>query len=463
MERLSRRTWLQAASGVWLGTVARGAAISGSAAGPAGFGRARSVIFVVANGGQSQLDVWDPKPLAPVEIRGEFQPIATAVPGTLLCEHLPRLAALADRYALIRTMSHEDLDHGSALYLTLTGMYHARRSSNPSPADTDWPTQAAVIKRLKPGRQFIDSAVHVNGPALIPINVGPGQNGGFLGPDFAPLLIGDVTAEETVLPGLTPLPEVPADRRALRRRLLEQLERSLRSPSQGRATNEYGLLAERSYELLSRPEVQYAFDLEQESAATRQRYGLDRSGQACLLARRLVEAGVAWVTVFWNHTGRGQDLAPHDSLQYGWDTHNDIFYALREHLLPRFDRSFSALLEDLHDRGLLEQTLVVCAGEFGRAPLVALEKRFAGESPGRKHWSSCYSVVCAGAGVRGGQVIGASDRRGAYPITEKFGPWDLTATMFSALGIDPQGHFTTRGGQQFPLTVGRPIEALYTG
>ena len=459
----SRRHWLQAASGMWLGALARTASTAEGTNRSPGFGRAKSVIFVVANGGQSQIDLWDPKPHAPVEIRGEFHAIPTAVPGTLLCEHLPRMAKIADRFALVRTMSHEDLDHGSALYLTLTGQYHARRSSNPAPAETDWPTHAAVVKRLRPGRQFIDSAIHVNGPALVPANPGPGQNGGFLGPDFSPMLLGDVTAESMVLPGLAALPEVTLYRRDVRRQLLQQLEEQLRPGPASRSTYEYRVLAERSYQLLSQPEVQHAFELDRESTATRQRYGLDRSGQACLLARRLVEAGVTWVTVFWNHSGRGQDLAPHDTQQYGWDTHNDLFYALREHLLPRFDLSFSALVEDLEQRGLLEQTLVVCAGEFGRAPLVALEPKFAGASPGRKHWGACYSIVCAGAGVRGGLVLGASDSRGAYPVTEKYGPWDLTATMLAALAIDPQGHFTNRAGQQFQLTSGRPIEALYAG
>jgi hypothetical protein len=457
----SRRTWLQAASGVWLGSLANASIAPVNANAPPGFGRAKSVIFVVANGGQSQIDIWDPKPRAPLEIRGEFQAIPTAVPGTLLGEHLPRLATIADRYALVRTMSHEDLDHGSAVYLTLTGQYHPRRSSNPLPAETDWPAHAAVIKRLRPGRKFIDSAVHVNGPAVVPTQPSPGQNGGFLGPDFSPLLLGDVTAEPVVMPGLAALPEVALDRREVRRRLLHQLEEQLRPGPQGRAAYEYRVLTERSYELLSKPEVQHAFELEQESPALRRRYGLDRSGQACLLARRLVEAGVTWITVFWNHSGRGQDKSPDDTLEYGWDTHNDLFYALREHLLPRFDQSFSALIEDLSDRGLLDDTLVVCAGEFGRAPLVALEPRFAGASPGRKHWAACYSVVCAGAGVRGGLVVGESDSRGAYPVTEKYGPWDLTATMFASLGIDPQGHFTDRAGRQSALTSGRPIAALY--
>lgn len=459
---IHRRRWLQLAAGVWCGgwTNQRIQAADGPHA--LGFGRAKSVLYVVANGGQSQIDIWDPKPEAPREIRGDFASISTAVPGLRFGEHIPRLAKMADRFALIRSMSHEDLDHGSALYLALTGQYHARRSANPPPSPNDWPTQAAVVKRLLGVRQSLDAAVHLNGPAQIPINIGPGQDAGYLGTDYAPLLLGDITATRAVLPGLDPLPELSANRRDRRQSLLDTLEQSS-TPTVSTSLADYDILSNRAYALLDRPEVQHAFDLERESEPTRRRYGLDRSGQSLLLARRLVEAGVPWITVFWNHTGRGQDLAPDNTLEYGWDTHNDIFSALKTHLLPRFDVSFSALLEDLEQRGLLSQTLVVCAGEFGRAPIVALEKNFAGESPGRKHWSFCYSAVCAGAGVQPGLTLGASDRRGAYPITEKYGPWDLSATMFSALGIDPSGHFTDRIGRPQLLSSGRVIESLYAG
>jgi hypothetical protein len=458
---LARRRWL-AAAGVWFGGCGWKSTAAAGDAQPLGFGRAKSVLCVVANGGQSQIDIWDPKPDAPREIRGDFSSIATSVPGTRFGEHIPRLAQRADRFALVRSMSHEDLDHGSALYLALTGQYHARRSANPPPSPSDWPTQGAVVKRLLGVRQSLDAAVHLNGPAQIPINIGPGQNAGFLGSDFDPLLLGDVVANATVLPGLEPLPELPGPRRDRRQSLLNSLEQTAFPPSSS-ALADYNVLSHRAHELLDRPEVQHAFDLHREKESTRRRYGLDRSGQALLLARRLVEAGVPWITVFWNHTGRGQDLAPNDTLEYGWDTHNDIFSALKTHLLPRFDLSFSALLDDLTERGLLSQSLVVCAGEFGRAPLVALEKNFAGESPGRKHWSFCYSAVCAGAGVQPGLTLGASDSRGAYPITEKYGPWDLSATMYSALGIDPSGHFTDRTGRPQLLSSGRVIEGLYSG
>lgn len=458
----SRRACLQTIGGLWLGMRSACASPSAEAVARAGFGRAKSVIFLVANGGQSQLDTWDPKPEAPAEIRGAFSSIDTAVPGTRICEHLPRMAALADKYAIVRTMSHEDLDHGSALYLTLTGRYHARRSSNPPPQPNDWPMHGAVVKRLRGVRTSLDAAVTVNGPAQIPINIGPGQNAGLLGTDYDPLLLGDVTSQPTVLPGLSPLPALDVGRRHQRDNLLRSLELATTTSYPTEAFSDYEILADRARHLLDRPEVCHAFDIDRESMTLRQRYGLDRSGQACLLARRLVEAGVPWITVFWNHTGRGQDLAPQVTTEYGWDTHNDIFMALRDRLLPRFDLSVSTLLGDLDDRGLLDDTLVVIAGEFGRAPLVALEKNFTGESPGRKHWGACYSLLLAGAGVVPGQVIGASDSRGAYPATEAYGPWDLAATMYSALGIDPGGHFTDRLNRPLMLSEGRVMDAIYS-
>jgi len=213
--------------------------------------------------------------------------------------------------------------------------------------------------------------------------------------------------------------------------------------------------------MLASPRTREAFQLDAEPARLRDRYGRHRSGQALLLARRLAEAGVPYINVVWNHSNRGQDLLPDWTDAYGWDTHNDIFVSLRDHLLPRFDESFSALIEDLDARGMLADTLVVCIGEFGRAPRVALEPKFAGATPGRKHWPNVYSVVLAGAGVHRGAVVGASDRLGGEAVTERFGPWDVAATMFHALGIDPNTHFEDPTGRAFRVAAGRPIEVLY--
>ena len=428
---------------------------------PPGFGRAKSVIVLYASGGQSQLDTWDPKPDAPEGIRGEFQSIATSLPGVRVCEHMPQLARLADRYTIVRSMAHDDLDHGSATYLSLTGQFHPRKSSNPPPRDEDAPALGAILQRVRPAQRFPYTAVHVNGPLLVPELPSPGQYGGFLGRKFEPLTVGDVSDSAVVLDGLEPQPDLPLVRQTSRTSLLDAIDRTRRQFNSDRNALELSELYRQAHSLLESPQCRHAFDLSQESDRVRDRYGRFRSGQACLLARRLVEAGVPLITVFLNHSARGQDKSPDETDLYGWDTHNDIFYAMREHLLPRFDICFSALLEDLDRRGLLDSTLVVCMGEFGRAPRVALEPNFAGSTPGRKHWASVYSIVMAGAGVKRGHIVGASDRIAAYPETTPLTPGDIAATMFSSLGLDPSSHYTDAGGRPFPLATGKPIGELY--
>lgn len=426
-----------------------------------GFGRAKSVIVVYANGGQSQLETWDPKPEAPAAIRGEFAAIPTAVPGTLVSEHFPRLAKLSDRYAIIRSMSHDDLDHGSATYLALSGRFHTRKSSNPLPAPTDAPTHGSILARVRPTSQFPYSAVHINGPAFVPLIAGPGQSGGFLGRDYDPLVLGDVHEKAVGLPGLSQQPSLPTVRLDARKTLLESIDGFTKQLDRGQPIGDVGGLYEQAYRMLASPNCRNAFDLTQETDALRDRYGRNRAGQACLLARRLVEAEVPWVTVFFNQNARGQDDAPNDTDLYGWDTHNDIFVAMKNYLMPRFDLGFSALLEDLENRGLLDTTLVVCMGEFGRAPRIAFEKGFAGETPGRKHWGAVYSIVMAGAGIQPGMVYGASDKIAAFPTVDKTDPADVTATMFAALGIDPASHYQDSLGRPYAISEGQPLAGLY--
>jgi hypothetical protein len=424
-----------------------------------GFGRARSVIVVFANGGQSHLDTWDPKPEAPEQIRGAFASIATSVPGVRVCEHLPRVARLAGELTIVRSVTHDDLDHGSASYLALTGHFHPRKSSNPPPTDSDLPTYGAVLARVRPSRRFPHTAVHVNGPAMVPKVIAPGQFAGLLGREYEPLIVGDLTDPEVALPELALQPGLSPQRLARRRQLLQELEPP--EAESEAALQAWTILRQQAFEVLNRPECQRAFNLGEEPPAVRERYGEYRSGQACLLARRLVEAGVPLVTVMFNHTNRGQDDAPDNPELYGWDTHNDIFESLGKHLLPRFDWTFSALLEDLQQRGLLDETLVVCMGEFGRAPLVAYEAKFAGSSPGRKHWASAYSIVMAGAGVARGAVYGSSNRIGAVVEDAPVTPGDIAATLFHALGIDPAQHYHDALGRRFPIATGRPIVGLY--
>ncbi len=461
---MRRSEWLNMISGAgvaFLGEVLRqrtASADEGSRG--SGFGRAKSVLVVLASGGQSQLETFDPRPDAPLEVRGQFGAIESSVPGTFLCEHLPRLAKLTHRYAIVKSMSHDDLDHGSALYLTLTGQYHQRLSSNPPPRETDHPFFGSVLEQVRPRSKFLRTSVLVNGPALVPFEPGPGQFAGLLGRRFDSLVIGDMTTDQPAVPGLERLEEMNSKRQAIRRQLLNKLE-PIR-PQAAQPAIDMQTLYQQAYEMLDRPAARRALDLDAEPGALRDRYGRHRPGQACLLARRLIEAEVPLVTVVWNHSNRGQDKYPDDVEQFGWDTHNDIFEVMGGSLLPRFDQSFSALLEDLDQRGLMETTLVVCLGEFGRAPLVAIESNFKGSSAGRKHWAAAYSIVMAGAGVRGGTTVGATDRQAAYPISTKYGPWDVTATIFHALGIDPSGHFYDSSNRPYPISSGQPIAALYS-
>ena len=463
----SRREWLRLGGLGGLSLLARpvpsAAASERNSDHPPGFGRARSVIVVFASGGQSHIDLWDPKPQAPAEVRGAFSSIETSVPGVRLCEHVPRIARVLDRCTLLRCLSHEDLDHGSAVHLALTGRYHPRRSSNPPASPNDQPCYSAVLQRVRPSREFVHTAVHVNGPNFVPHEPAPGQYGGLLGKRYDAFTVGDVSTGDLAAPGLSPQAELPPVRLDRRERLLTALDhwRGEINGSSASPAAEKDVLYEQAFDVLSQPQTREAFRLSAEPERLRERYGRHRSGQACLLARRLVEAGVPLVTVFWNHNNRGQDKAFGEIDEWGWDTHNDIFFGLKQQLLPRFDQSFSALLEDLDDRGLLDETLVVCMGEFGRAPLVALERNFAGESPGRKHWANAYSAVFAGAGVMRGGVVGATDAQGGYPVGDRYGPWDVIATIFAALGIDPASHYTTPQGQQMKVCDGEPIAALY--
>ncbi|QEL13466.1 DUF1501 domain-containing protein [Limnoglobus roseus] len=421
-----------------------------------GFGRAKSVLVVFASGGQSQFETYDPKPDAPEEIRGAFGSIPTTVPGLRFCEHLPKLAKLAHRVSVVKSVMHDDLDHGSAVYLSLTGRFHPRKSSNPDPSPNDYPALGAVLKRVRPAARLPYTAIHVNGPLLVPLRPSPGLNGGFLGHGFEPYTVGDPTDDGELTGGLEQLSDVSAARFQGRQQLLGNLD-GTRYPS----TADHATMVRQAYDVLKSPQARSAFDLSRESAAVRDRYGRHRSGQACLLARRLVEVGVPWVTTFFNYTIRGQDQHPDETEAYGWDTHNDIFDAMKTHLLPRWDATFAVLLDDLHQRGLLDTTLVVGMGEFGRAPKVALEPRFAGASPGRKHWAGCYSVVMAGAGVTPGSVYGASDRIGAYPSDRPVTPADLTATMFYALGLDPGGHYADSTNRPSIISEGTPITGLW--
>jgi len=402
--------------------------------------KVKSVILLFMWGGPSHLDTWDPKPNAPSEVRGSFQSIATAVPGLRIGEHFPKLAALAKKYAVVRSMNHTDPAHLSPVHHLMTGRLAAKVNSDVDGASrSDAPCLGAVVQKFLPSASAIPASVTlpwaVSHPSA-PGGTAPGQNAGWLGAGFDPFLVtGNPNLPNFTIPGLRSAADVPAERLQGRAELARRLDRD------GRIADYSGLKA-KAMDLLLAPAVSRAFDLSAEKPATRDKYGRHPHGQSCLLARRLIEAGTRLVTVNWPDDGRSF-----------WDTHGDNFPSLKTRLMPPADAGFSALIGDLSERGLFDETLVVWVGEFGRTPRV--------ESGGRQHWSQCYSAVLAGGGIRGGAVYGSSDKIGAHPSEKPVSPPDLTATIYHALGIDPAAPIADRLGRELLLTEGRPLKALF--
>jgi hypothetical protein len=409
--------------------------------------RARSVIQLFMWGGPSQHETFDLKPHAPDGVRGEFRPIATSVPGLRICEHLPLLAARADRYAVVRSFTHTGVNHGTSAYHVLTGHLHFTPGTLRHPTPNDFPSVGCAASRF--GRPPRDVPAYVSLPSVLHDGDGgevPGQGPGLLGGRYAPLIVkGDPTREDFSLEAL----ELPADVDGGRFRgrvgLREALDRAGERAAHLSAADHDGD-CERAFRLLQSPAARRAFRLADEPDRVRQRYGRHHFGQSCLLARRLVEAGVPLVTVFWN--------APHiDDLQH-WDTHKDSFDRLKNHLLPYFDRGLSALLDDLSQRGLLDSTLIIWCGEFGRTPKL-------NKAAGRDHWGFCQSALLAGAGVHGGQAYGSSDASAAYAAELPVSPDDLAATVFDALGIPLDQEMRDAQGRPVPLCTGKPVRGLF--
>jgi Protein of unknown function (DUF1501) len=409
---------------------------------------ADACILIFLWGAPSQYETFDPKPDAPPGIRGEFGVIRSNVPGTILGEHIPQLARRADRYAIVRTCMQTSTHHQSAGYEALTGFPPTSDIVALTAKPSDHPNLGSVVARLAPGRA--DMPAFVTLPQLIADvgNLTPGQSAGYLGRPFDPLTVtNDPAAPDFGVQDLTLAPDVSVSRLAQRRSLLAVVDRQQRALERSAARQALGAYEDRAVRLLSSRRVREAFDLSREPAALRDRYGRHTYGQSCLLARRLVEAGVKLVTVFSAEGGK----TPQDA----WDTHKDNFRKLKNQLLPPMDQGTSALLDDLHQRGLAERTLLVWTGEFGRTPRI-------NKDAGRDHWANCYSLFLAGGGVRPGQVYGQSDRTGAYPVSGRvFTPGDLCATVYHCLGIDPRTELTDPLGRPLPICRGEPMRELF--
>ena len=448
--RTDRRGFLQASAA---GVVATGLPMAATPAlANTGSGRAKSVLFILMSGGLSQLDSVDPKPQAPPEIRGEFSTISTAIPGVAICEHLPLLAQQAQRWSIIRSMSHTEHNHLLATHVALTG----RPTPVPRGASdldrvqsrTDFPNMAAALDYLRPSQNGIPTGVslpnyYIEGPLTW-----PGQYSGFLGPKHDPWQINqDPNLPDFRVDSLSLQNGMTPRRLQSRRELLEQINHPVKLEAD-RPSGSYVQQQDVAFSLLTSAKVTTSFQIDQETPETRDRYGRNKFGQSILLARRLIEAGVPVVQASMG-------------IVQTWDTHVDNWGRLKNTLLPQLDRGLGALMDDLSASGLLDQTMVVVMSEFGRTPKVS---NLPGEKlPGRDHWAAVYSMLAAGAGIRGGQVLGQSDSIAAYPISRTWSPADLCTTVYDALGIGEEAHLLDPLGRPNQLLNGAVIEPLYSG
>ena len=429
---------------------------AGPAATPAQERRRRhACVFLFLFGGPSHIDLWDMKPAAPAEVRGDFRPAATAVPGVHVCEHLPRLARVMDKVCLLRSMTHRMNVHGPACSEVFSGRPYFGPPTTDQASREDWPALAALAARYGAGQNGLPASVVLPWYLQFPGQARriAGQTGGRMGERYNAFLVqGDLGRADFELEGLRPPADVPPDRLRGRRELLGRLQAG---PAAVAAPEAFDANCRGVYELLAH-RAGDVFDLRREPAAVRERYGPTAVGQSLLLARRLVEAGVSLVTVNW------QDETKIDGVNTCWDTHQNNFAKLKGLLCPLFDQAFPAFVEDLHARGLLATTLVVAVGEFGRTPkLGQFTQSTNTQRSGRDHWPNAFTALLAGGGVRGGQVYGATTPDGGYVADRPVTPADLTATVLHHLGIDPARQYEDEFQRlRHHLSDGRPVRDL---
>jgi Protein of unknown function (DUF1501) len=401
----------------------------------------KSVLIVFLTGAPSHLDTFDLKPDAPPEIRGDFKPISTKIPGIVFGEHVPRLAARNDKFALIRTLAHRENNHLVATHHVLTGHPQPGAFFDKVASRDDWPCYSAGLNYFHPRADGMPCGVNlptflVEGPLTW-----PGQHAGILGPRHDPWQISrDPNRADFRVDNLSLAQGLAIDQLSNRLELLDQVNRQqhwLAESAEGRRLTDQ---QQRALTMLTSGKISRAFEIDREPLAVRDRYGRHSFGQSLLLARRLIQAGVPVVQA---NMGRVQN----------WDNHSNIFPTLKNRLLPPLDQGVSALLDDLEASGLLQETMVMLLGEFGRTPKIS--------ATGRDHWAPCFFGIFAGAGVRPGQVIGKSDKIGAYPSTTPYSPDDIGATVYHVLGIDPASEVRDRQNRPVTLNRGQVIQPLF--
>lgn len=428
-------------------------------------GRAKSTILFFLCGGSSHIDMWDLKPQAPKEYRGDFRPIATSAPGLQISEHLPLTAQQGHHLAVIRSVDGavSTNDHHAGYYHNLTGHRpdptFLSLGNSRTPFPDDWPFMGCVVGSRRPPHPTLTNTITLpQKPGSPPHR--PGQFSARLGVEFDPLYV-DGSLDEPLkftAPSLVLDGNVSTQRLADRESLLGTIDAARAQFASVADAQSWSSQQERAVSLLMSAQTTAAFDVSQEPAALRARYGETVNGMSLLLARRLVEAKVPFVTVFWKEN---KELASTCKSAGGWDTHGNNFNCLRDHLLPEFDRGFSALIGDLHDRGLLDETLVLVTSEMGRTPKIGDPRSGGVAGAGRDHWTHCLSDVMAGGGLRGGQAYGTTDKYGEYPADNPVTPGDVTKTVYHAMGIHDL-EARDRDGRTFNLLAdGEPLVSLF--
>jgi hypothetical protein len=408
-------------------------------------GRAKACILLYMTGGPSQHETFDPKPDAPDGIRGEYQPIATSVNGIRISENLPMLAARAHHLAILRSVYHGSDTHGVGVHYNFTGLRNApRQAGEPQLDRRDPPSIGAVVRQLRGDRNNLPAAVQLPRPVGDQNNaMWGGQHAGFLGPRYDPLFVFDETWRPgDPLPGFTAPQDVDAQRQLSRAQLLTTVQNQ--RPTLTDAERDYERFQQLAFDVLRSGQAWRAFRLDDEPRQTIDRYGDNRFGRSCLVARRLIEAGVGLVTVPWVFKQSEENF----------DTHNQHFAKMKTLLLPPVDRAFSALLDDLSVRGMLDETLIAWTGEFGRTPRI-------NGNAGRDHWGRVYSTVLAGGGVQGGRVVGRSDPQGGDPADNPIHVSDFVATMYHALGYGSDTRVIDPTGRPHFIVQGRPLLELF--
>jgi hypothetical protein len=427
-----------------------------------GWGSAKSVIMLFLQGGPSHIDIWDPKPDAPSNIRGEFKPIKTNVSGIWLSETMPLLAKQMDKATLIRSLSYTPaglFNHTAAIYQMMTGYTPDRVSPSGQlepPSPSDFPHAGSQISRIKPPGVPMLPFVMLPRPLQESNVIGKGGTAGFLGPAYDPYYFYQDPNAEIKLDDFALRKDVSKERLTRRAKLLDQVNAAM--PDMEKAVNNYALdkYYERAFDLILSGRARDAFDLSKEPDKVRDRYGRHTFGQGCLMARRLIEAGTRFVQMNWPSVANG------DPNTTAWDTHAANFGPLRNLHCPKLDSGLSALLEDLEQRGMLKDTLVIAVGEFGRSPRLGVSTSGNSNSPdGRDHWPYCYTGLVAGAGIRRGALYGKSDATGSSPAENPVHPIQLLATVYHALGINPHTIVYNHLNQPRELVQAEPIPALF--